>query len=423
MGFLDRVLQRNPEEQVSRYLGAGDAFSSKHEWKKAVSAYKKAVTINKELCENKRQQIMLAKLGYALLKNRQYSHAQDIYCQAGQLALDLADYRGAAEYFISDSVSAINADKIPQFQVALLLAGLASLVSGNIETAVRIREQIRQKAQELQVKSDLPYPGKPGEILDALVTSIIKGRVSRQTLAPLRNSVSMLKLPKTEAKLVDLVLRMLERRLKAKLVLSSSFIMIPVGQALSIHAELIVDPSIKIGKYSLKCPPEISPGDITPKKGRFMFEIEPLKQGIFEIGPLSIWLKDKTGYQFKIESNVLELQAIESVSDMKLGIHPVSLPVGEKREAVISAKNIGNTTLYDLDFNFSFSPNIRVSLGSTKKRVNSLGPNEVIRFPFTVQALGGLAGHVTARYQYEDNQNQVVVRDGTVTLTFEDNQT
>ena len=155
-----------------------------------------------------------------------------------------------------------------------------------------------------------------------------------------------------------------------------------------------------------------------PQKGNFVISIKPKTEGHVTIGPLVMILKDQTGYQFELQSNTIKLQVLEKVSDLKLGFQPTKLPIQTESEVVFSVKNIGNSNLYNLNFEFSFSQNIETRLGSTQKRVNSLGPNEVLRLPLTIFAVSGSTATVSAKYQFEDTQSQLQTRNGEVQLTL-----
>ena len=75
-----------------------------------------------------------------------------------------------------------------------------------------------------------------------------------------------------------------------------------------------------------------------------------------------------------------------------------------------------NTNNINLEFDFTFSEQIEVTLGVTNKKIRDLTPGGIIEIPLTI--MGKKLGEAIAKvqYTYSDAKNQIHKRKGKVTL-------
>jgi hypothetical protein len=160
--------------------------------------------------------------------------------------------------------------------------------------------------------------------------------------------------------------------------------------------------------------------DIPPiKVGEFVVTATPTQKGEGVIGPLKLICQDAGGRRFPVESNILNL----SIRDVQVGIQvrlqPTSFTRATPTDLLLSVTNVGDAVVTDLAFQFSFSPEIEVTLGSPTKRVRDLLPGNSLEFPITVIGKKTGEGTVSVEYAFVDAKNVTHKKKGKVKLSIE----
>jgi hypothetical protein len=155
------------------------------------------------------------------------------------------------------------------------------------------------------------------------------------------------------------------------------------------------------------------------KVGEFIVTATPTQKGQGIIGPLKLICQDAGGRRFPVESNTLNF----SIKDVQVGVQvrlqPTSFPRATPTDLLLSVTNIGDAVVTNLNFDFSFSPEIEVTLGSPKKRVRDLLPGNTLEFPITVIGKKTSEGTVSVEYSFVDAKNVTHKKKGKVKLSIE----
>ncbi|MHA1917234.1 MAG: hypothetical protein ACTSUV_02845 [Candidatus Ranarchaeia archaeon] len=409
MGFMKKMKSRDtPEKLISKEK----KIRSNLKGEKREQALKDLVEIS-EKYENigkKNKTIKLAiEIGKIYFDEDKFAEAIPLFRKVGQIYLDHSKYANAAKYFRYAALSALKAEEFKDYQYSILLICFSHLILGELNEADKVHSEIYEQTG---VSVNLEETGK---IINIFCEAGRLEKFNKQLLSSALNLIDNLDLRESETKLAKKIGELIEKQAQTKIVIKYPYKQVWVGKPIEIKCKfdtpmevITEDLHIDSNLFKIKQP------KIT--KGNFTLEAIPEKMGVGSIGPIEVVCKDKEGRKFPVKSNSLKFTIDDLTGDIAIGIIPVKLRRRIPTEIIIGIKNSSDHMIRNLEFDFSFSEEIEVTLGVTNKKISDLKPSGILEIPLTI--MGKKLGEYSAevKYSYSDAKNQRHSKKGKVTL-------
>ncbi|MHA2070701.1 MAG: hypothetical protein ACW985_02820 [Candidatus Thorarchaeota archaeon] len=131
--------------------------------------------------------------------------------------------------------------------------------------------------------------------------------------------------------------------------------------------------------------------DIDPRLGKedsWLLELLPVLSGEGSVGPFSMTLEGESVLVNKF-SNAIEFQISRAPSDLKMNLTPERLSCGLGDESVFDVEfvNEGDGPADNIKVTVELSDGLEISLGSSEKTIQFIGPRERMRFQVYVRGV------------------------------------
>jgi hypothetical protein len=326
--------------------------------------------------------------------------------------MDHSKFDKAAQYIKREAKVALKAKALKEYQLAIFLGCLSNLVGGDLESAEKLHSSIRD---ETGVSINLEAIG---DLVEVYCDAARRVRFNKQRLQQALNLLDTVKLRESELKLAKKMAKTFEQQAATRVQLRVSYHQAWVGDPIQVKGILESPMKIKILKSELIS--DLFKTEIPPLNvGEFSINAIPSQTGEGKIGPLKLICQDTGGRRFPIESNVLDMTIKDVKVDLQIRLQPTTFPRATPTDLLLTVINAGDSVVTDLDFQFSFSPEIEVTLGSPNKRFPDLLPSNSLEFSLTVMGKKTGEGTISVKYSFIDAKNVTHKKKGKVKISIE----
>lgn len=272
---------------------------------------------------------------------------------------------------------------------ALAVAIICYLAARSFSTAVNLDRKAKKRFSESSVKESM--------FNFAQLSTKILCEGAASTDRELRKTISAAKPKPVEEELVKFVAESVKLAQKTEVLIewagaSKKEISVKSPVEFELRYKCPVPVKVVDSRYSLsKSLKFTKEPDIEPRLGKedsWLLEILPVLSGEGLVGPFNMTLEGESVLVNKF-SNTIEFLIARAPSDLKMNLTPERLSCGLGDESVFDVEfvNEGDGPADNIKVKVELSDGLEISLGSTEKTIQFIGPRERMRFQVYVRGV------------------------------------
>ncbi|MGD9382160.1 MAG: hypothetical protein PVI03_06915 [Candidatus Thorarchaeota archaeon] len=272
---------------------------------------------------------------------------------------------------------------------ALAVAIICYLAARSFSTAVNLERKAKKRFSESSVKESM--------FNFAQLSTKILCEGATSTDRELGKTISAAKPKPVEEELVKFVAESVKLAQKTEVLIewagaAKKEISVKSPVELELRYKCPVPVKVVDSRYSLsKSLKFTKEPDIEPRLGKedsWLLEILPVLSGEGSVGPFNMTLEGESVLVNKF-SNTIDFHIARAPSDLKMNLTPERLSCGLGDESVFDVEfvNEGDGPADNIKVTVELSDGLEISLGSTEKTIQFIGPRERMRFQVYVRGV------------------------------------